>query len=314
VPLARGLWPRLRQFLGLRRANVVVLQRKLLPGWQLALLRRMAGRLVYDFDDAVFQRGSYCSKSSQSSMRLARFRATIRAADAVIAGNDYLRQYAAAYADPWRIHVVPTCVEPGWYPSAEHHRVGPAVRLAWIGQRSVLPSLGCLRDHLAAAAREFPGLELRVICDAALELPRVHVVARPWSSSTEGAELADADIGISWLPDDSWSQGKCGLKVLQYMAAGLPVIANPVGMNRHMVIHGRTGFLASTPGEWTEAVRRLATAPGLRSEMGEAARQLVREQYSVSRWVPYVADFVAGIGEAVCLPMQPGQPRHKHAA
>jgi glycosyltransferase involved in cell wall biosynthesis len=101
--------------------------------------------------------------------------------------------------------------------------------------------------------------------------------------------LAAADIGISWVPDDDWSRGKCGLKVLQYMAAGLPVVANPVGVHAEMVRHGETGFLAQTPAQWVEAMNCLVHDPPLRRRMGQAGRQRVEEVFSVSigarRWL-----------------------------
>ena len=92
---------------------------------------------------------------------------------------------------------------------------------------------------------------------------------------------AAADIGISWLPNDLWSRGKCGLKVLQYMAAGLPVVANPVGVQGDMVRHGETGFLANTDEEWLEAIGRLARDPVLRQCMGRAGRRRVEAHFSV---------------------------------
>jgi glycosyltransferase involved in cell wall biosynthesis len=106
---------------------------------------------------------------------------------------------------------------------------------------------------------------------------------RPWHETTETADLADADIGISWLPDDAWSDGKCSLKVLQYMAAGLPVVANPVGMQKKLVRPGDTGFLAATPDEWEDAVRQLANDPDLRRRMGLAGRRRLEAEYDVSR-------------------------------
>ena len=91
-------------------------------------------------------------------------------------------------------------------------------------------------------------------------------------TETEAAELAEGDIGVAWMPDDSWSLGKCGLKVLQYMAAGLPVVANPVGIHREMIVHGETGFIASTPQQWAEAVARLAADPHIaRTSWGQQA-------------------------------------------
>jgi glycosyltransferase involved in cell wall biosynthesis len=287
--LQTAILPRSAQFISLRHAEMVILQRKLLPRWQLALLRRAAKRLVYDVDDALFQRDSYHAKGAESRQRQRRFAATVRAADLVIAGNEYLKEQAAQYVEPERVCVIPTCVEPAWYVPATHSRRGAAVRLVWIGQRSTLPSLRAAEGHLAAAVERFPGLQLRVISDAAPALRGLRVAARRWSSVNEAAELVQGDIGVNWLPDDSWSRGKCGLRVLQYMAAGLPVIANPVGMNRAMVVHGETGLLASTPREWAEAISRLASDPPLRRRMGEAGRQRVARHYSVTAWGPRLA-------------------------
>ncbi|MGD0899906.1 MAG: glycosyltransferase [Thermoguttaceae bacterium] len=295
LPLSKHLPARLGQFVRAGRADLVILQRRLLPRWQLLVLRRLCRRLVYDVDDALFFRDSFSTGGALSPMRLARFRLAVRVADAVLAGNEYLRQYAAAYTDPGRVHHVPTCVEPRWYPPAAHCRTGAAVRLAWIGQRAMLPSLGCIREHLGAVAKALPGIDLRLICDTAPPSLGVRLSLRPWSAEAEADELAEADIGISWLPDDLWSLGKCGLKVLQYMAAGLPVVANPVGIHHRLVIDGRTGFLASTPAEWTAAVARLAADPALRNQMGAAARQRVVEHYSVQHWGPRLAAILAPI-------------------
>ena len=73
------------------------------------------------------------------------------------------------------------------------------------------------------------------------------------------------------------------------MAAGLPVVANSVGVHRKMIVHGESGFLADTPDEWAEAVSRLAEDPSLRHRMGAAARRRVETDYNVRRWGPKVA-------------------------
>lgn len=292
LPLFPHTFQRSVQLRAAAGADVVILQRKLLPLWQLRILRRAAKILVYDFDDALFYRDSYHRKGPMSWARLAHFWATIYAADIVTAGNAYLQEQAAAYIEPNRVHLVPTCVDPQVYPLALHRRQHAQVKLAWIGQHSTLNCLNHAEEMLAAAARRLPGLELRVICNRFPQLAGIGVVPRQWSASTEAAEVADADIGISWLPDDPWSLGKCGLKVLQYMAAGLPVVANPVGMNREMVIHGETGFLASTPQEWASAIETLAAQPALRAEMGAAGRAMAQRQYSVARWAPEFAALI----------------------
>ncbi len=299
VPLEKPLLRRVRQLFAMRRADVVILQRKLLPRWQLAVLRWAAKRLVYNVDDAVFQRDSYHPKGPQSRTRRWRFAATMRAADLVLAGNEHLWGEATRYVEPQRVCVIPTCLEPTWYTPAAHRRPGSHVRLAWIGQRSTLASLACAGEHLAAAAAALPGLRLRVISDLEPTLPGVEVDFRPWSAATEAAELAASDIGVNWLPDDSWSLGKCGLRVLQYMAAGLPVVANPVGMNRKMVIHGETGYWATTPQEWAEAIARLAEDPALRQRMGAAGRRLVERAFGVAAWGPRMAAAIDALARDV---------------
>jgi glycosyltransferase involved in cell wall biosynthesis len=294
-PIERGPLARAKQLWAAGRFDGVILQRRLLPYWQLALLRRRARRLIFDFDDAIDGRDSYTQKGPRSWQRLLHFWATLQAADAVIAGNPYLEQRACCFVSRERVALVPTCVEPERYRPARHERRGGAARLVWIGQRSTMQSLDLLRPHLAAAARRLPGLELRIISDAAPELPGVKVIFRPWSSQTEAEELAQGDIGITFLPDDAWSQGKCGLRVLQFMAAGLPVVANPVAMNRQMVIPGDTGLLADTPEQWAAAIAQLAADPPRRSRMGAAGRRQVEQGYSVQGWKDRFADFVANV-------------------
>ncbi len=309
LSLAGGAFSRPLRLLAARRAAVVVLQRKLLPAWQLAILAGAARRLVYDFDDAMFLRDSFHPKGIESGRLRRRFRATVRAADAVLAGNGYLHRQAAAVTEAGKVHTLPTVVDPRLYPGARHHRRGSQVRLVWIGSSSTLPSLKLAERHLAAAA-DRAAMQMRIICDRGVALGGLDVILRPWSRATETAELAAADIGISWLADDAWSRGKCGLKVVQYMAAGLPVVANPVGMNRQMVVHGQTGLLAETPQEWAAAIGRLASRPELRARMGAAGRRLVEEHYSAARWGPRFAEIIASVATG----RRPPPARHARAA
>jgi glycosyltransferase involved in cell wall biosynthesis len=297
-PWPRSWWGRLRLPGELRHADAVLVQRRLLPGWQLALLRRACRALLFDFDDAVYLRDSYSPRGLHSPGRLRRFAGIVRAADAVVAGNDFLRAAALRWTRPGRVHVVPTCVDPGRYPLAEHTRSGEGVQLVWIGSSSTLRGLEAVRPLLEEVGRRCPGLRLKLVCDRFLELQHLPVLPRPWSEAGEAAELASADVGISWVPDDPWSRGKCGLKVLQYMAAGLPVVANPVGVQPDLVRPGVTGFLADTAAGWAEAVGRLARDPGLRRRMGAAGRRVVEGEYSVgagaARWLALLAGLGGG--------------------
>jgi glycosyltransferase involved in cell wall biosynthesis len=207
------------------------------------------------------------------------------AADTVVAGNDFLADCALrSGARVEDVHVIPTCVEPRRYPVAPQAAADEVVELIWIGSSSTLRGLEQPVDIWKAVAAAVPGLRLRVICD---RFPRdfpIPVVAVPWDEADEARQLAAGQIGVSWLPDDVWSRGKCGLKVLQYQAAGLPVVANPVGCQNEMIRPEVSGFLATGPAEWADALRRLAGDPELRRRMGLAARRGVEADYSVSAW------------------------------
>jgi glycosyltransferase involved in cell wall biosynthesis len=287
-PWPRRWWSRLRLGRTLGDADVVILQRRLLPPWLLYLLRCSAPRLVFDFDDAVFLRDSYSPKGLYSAARLHRFMATVETADAVVAGNRYLADEASRWtATPGRVHLVPTCVDPSRYAVARHEANG--LELVWVGSSSTLRGLEAVVPLLEQVGREVPGARLKLVSDRFLRLDHLPVIERPWGEAGEAGDIAAADVGISWVPDDLWSRGKCGLKVLQYMAAGLPVVANPVGVQAEMVRHGESGFLARTPAEWVAALRQLAADPDLRRRMGAAGRRRVEAEFSVetgaARWV-----------------------------
>ena len=276
-----------------RGHHSVILQRKLLSGLELNLLRRRSEHLIFDFDDAVLFRDSNDPRGPFCQRRARRFRQTMRLADLIVAGNDFLADCASrAGAPAHRILVVPTCVDLADYPVVQGHRgAEPAdsVRLVWIGSSSTLQGLELQADLWRRIGREVPGARLRVVCDRFPDFHPLPIEEVRWSAATEAQSLATADIGISWIPDDLWSQGKCGLKLLQYQAAGLPVITNPVGVHGEIVEHGKSGYLVNSPEEWLEATIKLFSDPELRRQMGESARESVARRYSTAAWAPTVA-------------------------
>jgi glycosyltransferase involved in cell wall biosynthesis len=179
------------------------------------------------------------------------------------------------------------------YPLARHDCGG--ADLVWVGSSVTLRGLEAITPLLNAIGEQVPGVRLKLVCDRFFAPGRLPVVECPWAEATEAAEIAAADIGVSWVPDDPWSRGKCGLKVLQYMAAALPVVANPVGVHTEMVRPGETGFLATTEAEWVEAMRTLAADPDLRRRMGAAGRRLVEERYSVEAGATLWANLIDGL-------------------
>lgn len=293
-PLVKNVWKRIAQFHAAANFDQVILQRKLLDRFQFGLLRNRARRLIFDFDDAVLYRDSYDPRGLNDKRRSDRFRRTVSQADAVLAGNDFLASLAIDHgADPSRIKYMPTCVNVDDYDlKIVDDRPDRPIDLVWVGSSSTLQGIERTAEIWNRLGREIPRLRLRVIADRFPRFDSLEVLEIRWTEATEQVEIRAGDIGVSLMPDDLWSRGKCGLKLLQYMASGLPAVANPVGVHREMIAHGETGFFASTPDEWVDAIRLLTNDPELRKKIGERARDFVARSYSVeSRG----ADFVAAI-------------------
>ena len=298
--VARGPGARTAQLWAAGDYEAVVLQRKLLPGWQFSLLRKRAKRLIFDFDDAVLYRDSHDARGPYCRRRAQRFARVVRASDVVVAGNTFLAYCAVRqHVRPERVVVIPTCVEPGRYGVREFSAPGSGgpLELVWLGSSSTFKGMEQSVAIWDGLGREVAGVRLKVISDRFGALGAMPIVEKKWRLVSEFEDLAGSDVGVSWVPDDLWSRGKCGLKVLQYQAAGLPVVTNPVGVHPELVRSGENGFLATTPREWLTAVRALGEDAGLRARMGAAARHSVERSYSVAVWSRAFVAAVTGEGE-----------------
>lgn len=269
-------------------ADGVVLSRRLLPRPWALRLRQRARRLLYDVDDAMPLRDSQRG-ATRSCTRARRFDRLVALADQVVVGNEVLAGLCRAPRRPPA--VVPTTVEVAAEPAPMPAR-GPLV-VGWIGARATLPYLEAGLPALAAVARAGRAVRLRVVADAAPREPAgVEVEWVPWSEAGEAAALAGMHAGFAPLPDDGWTRGKCGFKVLQMMGAGRPVVASPVGVQAQQVQHGVTGFLATREAEQVDAWLRLADDPAACARMGQAAHAAVRAGWSRAAWAPRLVPLV----------------------
>jgi len=279
--IPKRLRERVALFGGLRDADVVLLQRKLFTVAELTLLRRTAKRLVYDVDDAVMYRDPFRGRP-KSLVRARRFRAVVRAADLVLAGNDYLAEKARAVADT-PMHVAPTAVDTERYvPGPPRKQSG--LRIGWIGSRSTRPYLRLIDTALARVAAEVDGFTFAVMADKAPALS-VPVEFTPWSEDAEVPFLQSLDVGVMPLTDDEWSRGKCGFKLLQYMACGVPAVASRVGVNVAMARGGGCMVVDAEEIAWAGALVGAAE----NDKQWLHSRQYVESTYSTRVIGPRIA-------------------------
>lgn len=247
-------------------------------------LLAMRAPIVLDLDDAIFHRYDlkpwlrpFLGRKIQNIASLARV---------TIAGNSYLASRLEEGVSPRRrkpdIRVIPTVVDATQYKALSRSpSSGPPV-IGWIGS----PSTSAYLSPLMPLIREVcAGGRARFVVVGAGKGARIDgAELLDWSEEREVESVQGFDIGIMPLPDDPWSRGKCGFKLIQYMACGLPVVASPVGGNREIVRYGECGFLASSAEEWKNALTRLVGDFELRRKMGQAGRARAEADYSLQRW------------------------------
>ena len=258
------------------RADFVVILRRTFHFPFLNLLRVFSRQLIFDFDDAIFVRSS----GEESLSKRARFGRTVRVCDQVWAGNCYLAENAAPFNK--KILIIPTALQAEKY-AIDPERPANHLDLVWIGSRSTRKHLLTLLPALERAAQLIPELRLKIIADFSIVTTSLVTLPIPWTAAGEAFALASSHIGIAPLPDNLFTRGKCGLKILQYMASGLPVIASPVGVNAELVQDDVTGYTAISDDQWVAAIQRLANDSELRRRMGEQGRHLCNKQYALSK-------------------------------
>lgn len=243
---------------------------------------------VFDFDDAIFHAYKSPSNGYLSYLKFPGKTAEIcRLATHVMAGNDYLAEYARAQNSG--VTIIPTTIDTEKYFFIERPADPETITIGWSGSFSTVQHLDTIREILQELARR-QKFRLRVIGTSEYDLPGVDVEAIPWRSVTEIKDLGEIDIGLMPLPDDNWSKGKCGLKALQYMALGIPTICSPVGVNSTIIKDGENGFLAATDSEWVEKIERLMKSAELRREIGIKGRHTVEREYSAKAIAPKVLE------------------------
>ena len=283
---------RLRALLAKRSFDLLWIEKETLPWlpeWLESLLLPRSIPYVLDYDDAVFHDYDQHGSAIVRGVLAGKHPALMRRAALVVAGNAYLAEFAVK-AGAKRVEIVPTVIDLDRYPVAtsnSHPHDSKIPCVGWVGQRatsSLLAPLQPLFESLSSdglAHISAVGIDAKSLGFAMDSIP--------WTEQTEVASISRFDVGIMPLVDEPFQRGKCGYKLIQYMACGLAVVASPVGVNCQIVEHGVNGFLAETPAQWEQALGTLLADAGLRQRMGMAGREKVEQQYCLQVTGPKLA-------------------------
>ena len=283
----RGYVRRMRAMLSARNYDALWVHYELFPYLPGAFegIGKLAGiPIVVDYDDATFHIYDRANNSLVRTFLSNKLVPLLESASAATCGNVYLYDYVSRYCQ--NTIVLPTVVDTDRYIPVGGENGGPVV-IGWIGSPSTWEFVRPLLPLLRSMTAEF-GVIFRAIGagDGAERdiFPGLELVT--WSEASEIAAVQDMDIGIMPVPDRPFERGKCGYKLVQYMACGLPVVASPVGVNRSIVESGKNGYLARSDIEWRNALVQLIKDAELRATLGRAGRARAVADFSLTGQAP----------------------------
>jgi glycosyltransferase involved in cell wall biosynthesis len=267
------------------RHDVTWMERELFSG-RATMEGLLKKPIALDVDDAIWLSGPHAARGAEK---------IARQASVVLAGNRYIGEWFSQFCSDVRL--VPTAIDPQRFRPANRP---PGERRFAIGWTGLSSSYGFLYD-IEKPLEQFLSVsdaQLVVIADKppafrTIAANRIQFIR--WSPDVEADALHQFDVGIMPLPENEWSRGKCSLKMLQYMAAGLPVVVSPVGLNQEILEMGTIGMAARTADDWISALLELQHHPDLRIRLGCEGRRIVEQHFSV----PVIADKLAAVFRSI---------------
>jgi glycosyltransferase involved in cell wall biosynthesis len=275
---------------------VALIQRQadIVPSLRVERLVAKDRRLIWDVDDPIWHDTTHYASAHRLAFlkrTMTRIRWLAQRADHVMAANAVLANYLEPLNS--QITVVPSLVDLRAIPCRVHDDRHEVV-VGWIGSRSTVRYLDRLIGPLRMVAKTLRdrSVTATIVGGTIAPIDGIRIEAHPWSPEAEFEALERMDVGVVPQPSDVWTEGKSAYKAKQYMAAGIPVIADDVGVAREHV--GSGGVVVRSDEEWVEALVELAGSSGLRNELGGEGRVRAEREFSVSRWAGTIAKVLRG--------------------
>ncbi len=281
--VVKSFFKRLKEVREIKNYDIVFIQRECFMLGTSYFEKKIAQsgiKMIFDFDDAIWlQNVSEANKTFVWLKNPNKTSRIISYSSLVIAGNEYLKNYALKYNS--KVIIIPTTIDTKEYNRIEVPKDDKIV-IGWSGSITTIQHFEYAIPILKKIKKKYKDkVEFRVIGDSNYVSDELPVNATSWNKQLEIQDLSYFDIGIMPLPDDVCAMGKCGLKGLQYMALEIPTIMSPVGVNSEIIIDGKNGFLAATEEEWIDKISMLIESEELRLKLGKEGRLTVQKFYSI---------------------------------
>jgi len=277
----------------IRKYDVIFLQKVSLPNiFPIVeiLILLIGKKVVFDFDDAIYtahRPHGFLRRFFSDNNSISRI---IEKSNRIIVSNKFLAQYAGKFNK--NINIIPSSVDFSEFDNVVvEKKLNQKTVIGWIGSPSTKVYLEMLNTvfHKLSNKVEFV---LKIIGVESISINNIDVIYKRWDIESYVSEIKSFDIGVMPLTDDQWTKGKAGYKLLQYMAAGVPSVASPVGVNCEIIQNGVNGFLAANEDEWIESLHNLITNKDLSKRIGDEGKKSIKEKFSLEYNFPLWFDAV----------------------
>lgn len=292
IDLTKSYLLRWKVLMSRHNFELIWIEKESLPWMPLWIEKKMLRNVPYvlDFDDAIFHNYDQHANSLVRRIFGRRLDNLMSGAALVVCGNNYLAERARMSGARW-VEILPTVVDLNRYAIKDYFSTEKKIPIiVWIGSPSTVRYLMEIKDSLKELAKTYE-FKLRVI-GGNLEIQGVNLECIEWTEDSEVNLIREADIGIMPLSDSDWERGKCGYKIIQYMACGLPVVVSGIGANLEIVQYGKNGLIANRPSEWVLEIAKLLKDPLLGGSLGRAGRKSVEEKYNLEKASPHLSYFL----------------------
>jgi len=283
-----GYIKRLYQLLFLRKYDLIWIEKEIfpmLPPFLESIFKNLNIPYIVDYDDAVFHNYDLNKNILIRAMYKKKIDIVMKKSRAVIVGNKYLAN-RAFNAGAKKVYILPSSVDLNKYIIKSYKPDDNIFKIGWIGTPKTFNYLNIIIDVLEQFTKKYKSKVIAIGGDKKSKLGEVPIEIREWRASSEVDDIYGIDVGIMPLIDGPWERGKCGYKLIQYMACCKPVIGSPIGVNKEIIKNGENGYKPKNKQEWFKYLEILYMSKDLRIDMGKKGRKIVEKKYSLQENLP----------------------------
>jgi len=295
----KGIFRRLYALMLVPFYNTVVIHREAtptgLPVFEFVISRILRKPYIYDFDDAIWRLDISETNKALGGLRHTKSKipSTLKMARKIMAGNPYLAEYARKYNE--HVEVFPTIVDTDYHKRKPVDKVADKICIGWTGTHTTLRHFEMIIPQLEKLYDKYRDrIYFKLIVNDNVKYDSLDLQSIRWSKEHEIEELSELDIGLMPLPDDEWSNGKCGFKAIQYMALEIACIASSVGVNSQIIDQDVNGILLDKPKNFYDAIEMLIENEELRLQLAKYGRQKIKSFYSKESQLTHFISCISG--------------------